>query len=392
MAILVRTNAQTRALEDELIRQEVPYVLVGGTRFYDRAEIKDLVAYLKALRNPRDTFSLLRIINQPSRGIGKATLDQLHDEAGKAGQPIWDILYHKELANFSTRASNALVGFRDLIVSLQKTAKELPLPALLDRLLKETGYTDLYDPDEPDGLARLENIEELLSAAQDFTEASQRRDTGRLANPSADSLTAFLDHVSLVADIDSWQSEAGVSVMTLHSAKGLEFRVVAITGLEDGLLPHFNAQGAPEDIEEERRLLYVGMTRAEERLLLSCCRRRRVAGRYQDRVESPFLLEIPETLLEVTRSPELFSDSRGQTVRSFFGRSGGFGGASETPPFAASGEPSAWQKGSRVRHPTLGAGVILETDGEGSDAKLTVYFDRSGKRRLLARYANLEPI
>jgi len=387
MAILVRTNAQTRALEDELIRQEVPYVLVGGTRFYDRAEIKDLVAYLKAVRNPRDTFSLLRVINQPPRGIGKATLELLHEEAAKVGQPIWDVLRHEELSTFSTRATNALLGFRDLLLGLRKATEELPLPALLDRLLKDTGYADLYDPDEPEGLARLENIRELLSAAQDFTEAAQRRQVGRLTDESGDQLTAFLDHVSLVADIDTWQAEAGVSVMTLHSAKGLEFRVVVVTGLEDGLLPHFNAQGAPEDVEEERRLLYVGMTRAQERLLLSCCRRRRVAGRYQDQAESRFLEEIPPNLLEVTRSPSLFSD-RGHGVRTFFGRSGG----AEPPPFARDDDSEAFRKGSRVRHPTLGPGVVLETDGEGGDAKLTIYFDRSGKRRLLARYANLEPL
>ena len=386
MAILVRTNAQTRVLEDELIRQEVPYVLVGGTRFYDRAEIKDLVAYLKAVRNPRDTFSLLRIINQPPRGVGKATLEQLHEEAAKAGQPLWDLLVHEELSTFSTRATNALIGFRDLLLGLRQAADELSLPALLDRLLKDTGYADLYDPDEPEGLARLENIQELLSAAQDFTENAERRQVGRLTDESSNPLTTFLDHVSLVADIDTWQADAGVSVMTLHSAKGLEFRVVVVTGLEDGLLPHFNAQGAPEDVEEERRLLYVGMTRAQERLLLACCRRRRVAGRYQDQVESRFLEEIPPELLQVTRSPSLFGD-RGRGVRSFFGRSDA---GTEPPPFARDEDSGGLEKGTRVRHPTLGPGVVLETDGTGGDAKLTIYFDRSGKRRLLARYANLE--
>jgi len=391
MAILVRTNAQTRVLEDELIRQEVPYVLVGGTRFYDRAEIKDLVAYLRVLRHPRDTYSLLRIINQPPRGIGKATLEQLHQEADKAGMPIWDLLYQRELGAFSTRAANALNDFRDLMVELQEASQGMTLPALLDLLLDKTGYLDLYDPEDPDGLARRENIQELLSAAQDFTEASHRRDVGRLAESPGDEdpVTAFLDHASLVADIDSWQSDAGVSVMTLHSAKGLEFPIVLITGLEDGLLPHFNAQGTAEDIEEERRLLYVGMTRAKERVFLSCCGRRRVAGRYQDRMDSPFLGELPANLLQVTESPSLFDTRRTRGVRSFFGRSAGETAA----PFAEDEDlTSGLRKGSRVRHPSLGSGVVLETDGTGSDAKVTIYFDQAGKRRLLARYANLEPL
>jgi DNA helicase-2/ATP-dependent DNA helicase PcrA len=385
MAVLVRTNAQTRALEEVLLRQEVPYTLVGGTRFYERAEIKDLVAYLRILRNPRDTFSLLRILNQPPRGIGKVTQDQLWDEASRAGQPVWDLIYLGELGSFSTRATNAVLAFRDLVVDLKKAAEELPLPALLERLIDKTGYADLYDPDDPDDLARRENIQELLSAAQDFTDNAN----GGAEEDGADALTAFLDHISLVSDIDSWQADAGVSLMTLHSAKGLEFPVVVVAGLEDGLLPHFNAQGAPEDVEEERRLLYVGMTRARERLILTHCRRRRVAGHFQDQKESPFLAELPQELVETHRSPEIFSHDAGRGVHSFFGR------APASAPFGggAGGEegPGGLARGSRVRHPTLGPGVILETEGSGTDAKLTIFFERAGKRRLLARYAHLEP-
>jgi ATP-dependent DNA helicase UvrD/PcrA len=291
MAILVRTNAQTRAIEEELLRQEVAYTLVGGTRFYERAEIKDLVAYLRLLRNPHDPFSLGRIINQPPRGIGKATVEMLHAEAANLGQPVWDVLFLGELQNFSARSAKALTAFRDLIVDLRRAAEELPLPALLDRLLEATAYADLYKPNDPEGEARLENIREFLSAAQEFTE---RQGFG---SADDDPLTAFLDHVSLVADLDTWDAERGVSVMTLHSAKGLEFEAVAVGGLEDGLLPHFNSQGTRDDLEEERRLLYVGMTRAKRRLFLSCCRRRRIAGRYQDRIESPFLGELPDRLL-----------------------------------------------------------------------------------------------
>jgi len=415
MGILVRTNAQTRAIEDELLKQEVPYVLVGGVRFYDRAEIKDLVSYLRVLRNPRDTFSLARIFNQPPRGIGKATQDMLQTQAAELGLPLWDLLYHDELGKLPAKSAAAVRRFRDLIVGLQKDAGELPLPALLDRLLAATGYADLYRQDNPEDQARLENIRELLSAAQEFTEAES------VGSGDLDLLTGFLDHIALVTDLDSLKTGRGVSLMTLHSAKGLEFRAVVVAGLEDGLLPHFNSQGAREDVEEERRLLYVGMTRAREQLHLTLCRRRRIAGRYQDQTESPFLAEIPSKLLTVTRSPGLYDyqrpSPRAQEVYSFFGRerpAGGAGPVMEPEEVPAGRTPSLFaprrerrapahvpfsdeapphrpvKRGSRVRHPTLGQGVVLELDGQGEEAKITVFFERAGKRKLVARYANLE--
>ena len=413
MAVLVRTNAQTRAIEEELLKQEVAYALVGGVRFYDRAEIKDLVAYLRVLRNPRDTFSLSRIFNQPPRGIGKSTQELLKEQAAQLGQPLWDVLSLDQLGNLPARSATALRKFRELIQDLQRAAQELPLPALLDRLLSATGYADLYRGDDPEDVARLENIRELLSAAQEFTEANAYRG-------EEDLLTAFLDHVSLASDLDAWEGERGVSLMTLHSAKGLEFRAVVVGGLEDGLLPHFNSQGAREDLEEERRLLYVGMTRARERLYLTCCRRRRIAGRYQDQLQSPFLREIPERLLEVTASPMLLEeerwrgrDERTEGVYTFFNRERSAPPArpsfaeraverapvrtvsAATPAATAAAEraPSLQRpvrRGSRVRHPTLGQGVVLELEGEGEEMKLVVFFERAGKRKLIARFANLE--
>jgi DNA helicase-2/ATP-dependent DNA helicase PcrA len=178
--------------------------------------------------------------------------------------------------------------------------------------------------------------------------------------------------------------------MTLHSAKGLEFPVVVVSGLEDGLLPHFNSQGTDDALEEERRLLYVGMTRARERLFLSCCRRRRIAGRYQNQHESPFLEEIPEDLLKVTQSPEIFSTSRFQGVYSFFGDDRGDGDGLDRG--YSDDSEAGLGKGTRVRHPTLGQGVVLEVDGSGDHAKITVFFERSGKRKLVAKYANLEAL
>ena len=427
MAVLVRTNAQTRSIEDELLKREIPYSLVGGVRFYDRAEIKDLVAYLRVIRNPRDNYSLGRIFNQPPRGIGKSTQELLRDRALQLGQPLWDVLYLDDLGSLPARSATALRRFRDLLLGLQEASKELPLPALLDRLLADTGYGDLYNKEDPDDVARLENIREFLSAAQEFTE-SQSYNRG-----DEDLLTAFLDHVALVTDLDSLQEERGVSLMTLHSAKGLEFKAVVVAGLEDGLLPHFNSQGGRDDLEEERRLLYVGMTRARERLYLTCCRRRRIAGRYQDQLESPFLRELPDNLLEVHNSPDLYlyeraSDRGSQGIYSFFNQAPR-GGSAPVPPsvpppsYARAPVPSRPQpappprpsssaaaapagrvtvpdestvprrplkRGSRVRHPTLGPGVVLEMEGQGEDMRLTVFFERAGKRKLVARFANLE--
>ncbi len=455
LAVLVRTNAQTRAIEEELLKREIPYTLVGGTRFYERAEIKDLVAYLKVLRNPHDSLSLARIFNQPPRGLGKTTQGMLEQRSAELGQPLWNVIALDDLGgHLPARSATAVGKFRDLIRKLQKAAAELPLPALLDRLIEATGYLDLYSRGDDDDKARLENIQEFLSAAQEFTEANSYN-----AATDEDLMTAFLDHVSLVADLDGWEGEKGVSLMTLHSAKGLEFRAVVVSGLEDGLLPHFNSQGARENLEEERRLLYVGMTRAKERLYLTSCRRRRIAGRYQDQLESAFLGEIPEELLIVTRSPELFGNERfspqfsqqNAGIYSFFGQAPAAGGtiasAAPEPRYAAPQSPEARRstegygrpassgnpgvaarpahrpaasasptapytpagyrertlepdpdvmprrpvkRGSRVRHPTLGQGVVLEMDGQGEDAKITVFFDKAGKRKLVAKFANLE--
>jgi len=381
MGILVRTNAQTRSFEEALLRREIPYVLVGGTRFYERAEIKDLIAYLRALRNPSDSYSMLRILNRPTRGIGKGTQQILETMAAEFGGSIWEALRQSELTSLPSRSATALSKFRDLMQGLHDVTEELPLPALLDRLLEETGYAKQYEKDDADSQARLENIQEFLTAAQEFTEEV-------VARGDDDETTAFLDHIALVADIDSWESSRGVSLMTLHGAKGLEFAVVVVGGLEDGILPHFNASGTQDDLEEERRLLYVGMTRAKERLALTTCRRRRVAGRYQDQIESPFLAEVPADALEVSQSPELFADRRTAGVYKFFDRD-----VSKIPTLSPEAVQSAGgkpQRGSRVRHPTLGEGVVLEVEGSAVTGKLTVYFDLVGKRRLAAKYANLE--
>lgn len=441
MAVLVRTNAQTRSLEDELLRQWMSYNLVGGVRFYERAEIKDLVAYLRLLKNPDNDLALNRVINRPTRGIGKTTQTALAKHANAQDISQWQVIQGGNIDGVSARSLKAVGRFRELVDGLREAADDLPLPNLLQRILDDTEYLKLFDRQDEDDQTRLENIDELVSAAQEFHEAHG------YASTEEDLLSAFLDHVALTADTDSLGRQQGVSVMTLHSAKGLEFSVVFLTGLEENILPHHNSQSLPEELEEERRLLYVGMTRAKKRLILSQCQRRQIAGRYQDQQPSRFLQEIDTRCLEEERSPQLFSrggsgayggrqssygggygqstgrpaDRTTQDVYSFFGKnaptgatpsstssgssssagsSGGSssGGAFFTPepqPFPSYDEPDEAagktpRRGSRVRHAKLGIGRVLKVDGSGSDVRLIIYFEGKGRRTLVAKYAALE--
>ncbi|MEM7353265.1 MAG: UvrD-helicase domain-containing protein [Acidobacteriota bacterium] len=450
MAVLVRTNAQTRAFEDRFLRQDVAYQLVGGVRFYERLEIKDLIAYLRFARNPHDALSLERIINRPPRGIGRKTFDGLQSLAAAADRSTWETLLEGDLSSIPSRGARALERFRDMMRPTVEEARDLPLPALFNRLLEATGYLDLFDDDNDEDQERVANIQELRSGIQEFTEGHGYGST------EEDLLTAFLDHVSLASDTDALRKKPGVTLTTLHSAKGLEFPVVVVAGLEENVLPHFNAQEIPENLEEERRLLYVGMTRAEKRLFLTTCRRRRIAGNYQDQEPSRFLVEIPDKLLETETSPELFGSQRpswdrprssygppgrsrpgqgrpswerqiqsrqgharpkpsfGQpasqpakpkmsgteAINNFFGRQPGENAAlpfeepSPSLTVVPVDEPTPTAKrlkrGSRVRHATLGNGRILNLEGSGDDMRIIVYFDSKGRKKLLAKYAQLE--
>ncbi len=437
MAVLVRTNAQTRAFEDRFNQLQLPYLLVGGVRFYERAEIKDLVAYLRFVRNPHEALSFDRVLNRPPRGIGQKTRDGLLSLAAEASKSAWDTLAAGNLTGVPSRGAKALMRFYHQMSLLIEAAEDLPLPRLLDRVLDTTAYTDLFNPDDEDDQSRLENIDEFRSSVQEFTEAHA------FGSTEEDLLTAFLDHVALVSDTDALASKPGVSLMTLHSAKGLEFPAVIVAGLEENVLPHFNAQDLSENLEEERRLLYVGMTRAEKRLYLTTCRRRRVAGQYQDQDPSRFLAEIPEEYLNIEESPELFvrerpswgsrpryggyGDSRRsrpsrpanpsshadtEHIYSFFGKKptnqslpftempgpGSAPGGPARPTGTLTVEPvdpptrstRKLRRGSRVRHATLGLGRILKIEGSGDEMRLIIFFDVKGRKKLLAKFAQLE--
>ena len=431
MAVLVRTNAQTRAIEDQLLRGEIPYCLVAGIRFYERAEVKDLVAYLRVVANPRDNLSLRRILNQPRRGIGARTEQVLLERAAAMGNSLWDAIRLDPLQELPARSLRAVRNFQGLIEALRREAERQPLAELARGTIVAAGFEALYGKGDDAARERLENLNELVSSAHDFEtlhglagapagiapaagqgggpDGGEDAFLDEGAAPGASPLVNFLDYVSLVSDTDGLNAELGVGVMTLHSAKGLEYPAVFVTGIEDGLLPHFNAGFAARDIEEERRLFYVGLTRAEERLFLSCCRRRMVAGQFQDQQPSPFLADLPEELVETARSSALYGGPRTAGVRSFFG-AGRAGGGSSFRPASPGGSSfgtaapggarpvrgprreaaGALRPGALVRHATLGKGVVLQLDGDGENAKLTVFFDKAGKRKLVRRYAPLE--
>ncbi len=424
MAVLVRTNAQTRAIEDQLLRSEVPYCLVAGVRFYERAEVKDLAAYLRVINNPRDNLSLRRILNQPRRGIGRRTEEFLLARSAKMGHSLWDAIRLDPLQEVPARSRRAVDDFRGLIEALRKEAERQPLAELVRGTIVAAGFEALHGKGDEEGRERLDNLGELVSSAQDFQTrygcedlparvptaavptlgdplgpGADQGDQGDVAPPTSP-LTNFLDYVSLVSDTDGLNAELGVAVMTLHSAKGLEYPAVFVTGLEDGLLPHFHAGGGARDIEEERRLFYVGMTRAERRLFLSGCRRRMVAGVFQDQQPSPFLIDVPEELVETAQSPDIYAGPRTAGVRSFFGADRSVGvpyrpappsGAKRRPPGGPFKQAAdGLRPGAHVRHATLGKGVVLHVDGQGENAKLTVFFDKAGKRKLVRRYAPLE--
>jgi DNA helicase-2/ATP-dependent DNA helicase PcrA len=364
VAILYRTNAQSRPFEEELVRRRIPYVVVGGMKFYERAEVKDVLAYLRLAARPEDDLAFRRVVNVPARGIGAATLDRLGAAALESGRSWWEVSEDPE--GLTERARTALARFREVVLDLHDKAATWTPSALLEHLLSVTGYAALYaDSEDREDVGRRENIEELLSSAREF----ERR------NEEGATIAEYLDTVALATDGDAAASSGGaVTLSTLHAAKGLEFAAVFVVGLEEGYLPHGQSQEDEDELEEERRLLYVGMTRAKDALTLTHADRRLVYGRVEPRRPSRFLEEIPKASLE----------------EQFFGR--------PAPTiFAARAYEEAPQddrplrRGKRVRHPRYGYGVILTEEGSGEETRLTVYFDRAGKKKFMARYADLTP-
>ena len=412
LAVLYRTNSQSRAIEDSLMREAIPYKVIGGVRFYERKEIKDALAYLKLIINPHDDVSLRRVINVPARGVGKGVMDSLAaiDPAAvladappllaaglqevSSTRSLWaKLVYAVDESRLAARAVSALRTFRDLIAALAEIARHDTVSITIGKMLDQTGYLkDLREENTEEANERIENLMELVSAAQEYET--------REAEPS---LGGFVDRLSLLseADEESGSRNARVWLMTMHAAKGLEFPLVVIAGLEEGLFPHSRSSEDEEELEEERRLCYVGMTRAQSQLVLTSAARRRVFGEYQSTQPSRFLDEIPPELMERT-APAFSSSSQGGFTHSHYefrtnpyGRKGRAGRFRETTEAYAyeNEDQSATEvrQGMRVRHAQFGVGTVISVEEHNDDLKITVRFNTVGVKKLLAKYAKLVP-
>ncbi len=373
-AVLYRTNAQSRALEEFFLKYAIPYQIIGGLRFYDRLEIKDTIAYLRVIYNPADQISLLRIINKPKRGIGAGTIAKLQQYAEQNGLSLEQAgLKAGEIASLSASYRTKLLNFFRMIAGFREDAQNLTIDQLTEKILKETGY--VAELEQAGGIkekARLENIQELFSVIQEFLKSGENN-----------TLAGFLEEVSLLSDLDTLEdSEQFVTLMTLHAAKGLEFPVVFMVGMEEGIFPHVNSLVETEGLEEERRLCYVGITRAMDELYLTLARERMRFGEQQINLPSRFLEEIPQELLFEEEQPE------GVTARPGEEQSG-------TP--APGGDKNDdqpqynYQPGQKILHPKWGIGTIIAVN-ENKGLELKIKFARGNPKTLLAEYAPIQRV
>ncbi len=425
IAVMYRTNAQSRAFEEAFLRYRLRYKLVGGTRFYQRREVRDVLAYLRLIHNPYDSISLLRIINVPPREIGSRTVESWRVWAAEQGRPLYAMLEElgasrdplPEGLPLTPRAARALRAFRDLLDDLIEKAARLRLPQLLDELLERIAYRAYLMEDRESGEERWENVQELHTVAQDYA-----------ALPPGQGLASFLEQTALIADIDEYddRSEA-VTLITLHQAKGLEFPIVFIAGMEEGLLPHARSMGDLEELEEERRLCYVGMTRAREQLYLWRAFKRTIFGNSDARAPSRFLAQLDPSAVsdegaryQAAALPRPGTGRaaqwprRGEGARRLPGgrraerpapavRIGRGSGPGRTPPPSSPLPPRqrdrpsspkgpGFATGQKVRHPAFGEGLVVAVKEAGGDQEVTVVFATTGIKRLLASYAKLERV
>ena len=375
IAILYRTNAQSRVLEEALIKRALPYTMVGGTKFYDRKEIKDVLAYLRVLYNPFDDLSLLRIINVPKRSIGATTVAKLQDYARANGTSLFMTLTQLHLVDtIKGKTKEKLEEFGILIFTLVAEMEDKTVLDILESILDRTGYlAQLEESTDPQDQARAENIGELLSVAKDF------QDT----NPTG-TVEDFLEQVALVNDVDSFeQEESKVTLMTLHAAKGLEFPIVFLGGLEEGLFPHSRTLMNPEEIEEERRLAYVGITRAEKELYISNATTRTVFGRTSSYLPSRFIDEIPEELVDGLRAKRKVPDDIKRHVPQHMSVTS----RPVTKPIVRNEVIADWKVGDTAIHSKWGNGKVINVAGEGAGMKLTIEFPTQGVRVVMAKFA-----
>lgn len=384
MAILFRTNAQSRVLEEKLMRYAIPYAMVGGTKFYDRKEIKDVLAYLRLLYNPEDSLSLTRIINVPKRNIGATTMEHVAAYAEEQGISLFEALSSTDEIPVTKRARTSLENFAAMIFDLLNDIEGKDVLSLIETVIKQTGYGDMLDKEaehDPQGESRKENVGEFLSVAKDYMDS----------NPDGN-LQDFLENVALVSDVDDFESsDSKVTLMTLHAAKGLEFPVVFLTGLDEGLFPHSRTLLDPSQVEEERRLAYVGITRAERQLYVTNAITRTMYGRISAYMPSRFLAEIPPQLMEDYHRKSAMPQSRTTAVP------GKQRVSILTKPVASSlpkkhAVTDTFAKGDKVRHKIWGIGTVLDVIGEGPNMQMKIQFPTKGVRQVVVKYAPLEKI
>jgi DNA helicase II / ATP-dependent DNA helicase PcrA len=402
-AVEYRTNFQSRAFEEVFRRRGLRYKLVGGFSFYNRAEVKDALAYVRLAMHPEDDISLLRVLNVPPRGIGKTTVDALREAARVDGTPLWNAIEKFVSGASAGRAVTPLRTFQEIVRKLQEALSTKEPAEFLRTVLEESGYMDmLKDRNTPEDVARLENLEELTRAVAESMEAGE-------------TFTDFLDAAALVSDADQYEGKPGVTLITLHSTKGLEFDHVFLTGLEEGICPHSRSIAEDKGIEEERRLVYVGMTRARQSLTLTRAVYRRIFGNEQQlraSLPSRFLTEIPSELVDTVRGsmaeigktrryePDAeYSYSQEEFLRRVRGE--------QKPAVVAAARPRATQSsfgrfarkrggdvnpmlGRKVRHPTFGVGTIVGVEGDDEDRRVSVSFPGRGTKKFIERYAQLE--
>ena len=406
-AILYRMNSQSRSIEDILRRENVPYKIIGGLKFYERKEIKDTIAYLRLIQNPSDNLSLTRIINEPKRGIGKTSLDNVQQIAMQSETSMYDVIKRADEFGLNRVFVNSR-EFVSQIEELRAKKDNIKISDLIKETLNKTGYTKaLEDEDTTEAETRLENIEEFLTVAMEFEEQM-----------AENSLEEFLEGITLSSDLDNADDqEDSVTLMTLHSAKGLEFPVVFLVGMEEGIFPGYKSIGEPKELEEERRLCYVGITRAKQNLFISCARQRTIFGSTSCNQVSRFVKEIPKELMD--GFDENFEDKPQKTYEDYqyewkygnshvtsyksdevksakpamqynFRTAESFLNNLNKKPASASVDVSIYRAGQRVYHKKFGEGRINYVEAEGDDAKVDITFDKIGHKRLMAKYAGLE--
>lgn len=379
-AVLYRTNAQSRPFEESLVRWGIPYTIVGGLKFYDRKEIKDVLAYLRAIVNPFDTLSLLRVINTPRRGVGKATIDALVTAAQQLSLPLWEILGDETSANtLAGRSSKGVNSFAQIVRRWQEQVDTVPPSKIVQGVMEDSGYIqDLKNQGTDESLERLQNVQELYNAVLQFEEENEDATLG-----------AFLASTALTSDLDNLkEGQTAVSLLTLHASKGLEFPVVFLVGLEQGLFPNFRSLDDPNSLEEERRLCYVGITRAQELLYLSHARERRLYGSREPAVPSQFLTELPEELL-ASRQPTSHA-STNRSVGSSQQRSRR--GSQEASAHISPNQVQNWQVGDQILHKTFGVGEITYVFGSGNKTSLAIKFASLGQKIIDPKIAALQRV